>query len=90
MPIVTQNALSMPVLIGILMLMGIVTKNAILLVDRTLRNVRDHDDRPREAVAEAVGSRVRPIFMSGWMASGRISVLVGMPVTGWFVPTTRE
>ena len=31
--IMTNNAVSMPVLIGILMLMGIVTKNAILLVD---------------------------------------------------------
>ncbi len=31
--ILTQNPLSMPVLIGILMLMGIVAKNAILLID---------------------------------------------------------
>jgi multidrug efflux pump subunit AcrB len=31
--ILTNSALSMPVLIGILMLMGIVTKNAILLID---------------------------------------------------------
>ncbi len=31
--ILTNSAVSMPLLIGILMLMGIVTKNAILLVD---------------------------------------------------------
>ncbi len=35
--LITNNALSMPVIIGILMLMGIVTKNAIMLVDFAVR-----------------------------------------------------
>ncbi len=51
-------------MLGFVLLLGIVVNNAILLVDRTLRNIREHQDPPREAVAEAVGSRTRPILMS--------------------------
>ncbi len=43
--ILTGNAISMPVLIGILMLMGIVTKNAILLVDFAIEMRRQGMDR---------------------------------------------
>ncbi|MEZ5660641.1 MAG: efflux RND transporter permease subunit [Burkholderiaceae bacterium] len=50
--ILTNNPVSMPVLIGMLMLMGIVTKNAILLVDFAVEQV--HIGKPRiEAMIEA-------------------------------------
>lgn len=51
-------------MLGFILLLGVVVNNAILLVDRALRNIRDHGDEPRAAVAEAVNARVRPIFMS--------------------------
>ena len=43
--LVTHNSFSMPSLIGLLMLMGIVTKNSILLVEYSITARRDHDMR---------------------------------------------
>ncbi len=45
----------MPVVIGILMLMGIVTKNAIMLVDFAVEKVREGVNR-REAILDAAAS----------------------------------
>ena len=50
--ILTDAALSMPVLIGILMLMGIVTKNAILLIDFAIE-MRARGTERMKAVMEA-------------------------------------
>lgn len=59
----THRPLSVPVFIGILMLMGIVTKNAIMLVDFTIRAI--HSGAPREMAAiEACEKRARPIIMT--------------------------
>ena len=59
--ILTNSALSMPVLIGILMLMGIVTKNAILLIDFAIEMRNQGMDRFK-AVIEAVSRRTnRPV-----------------------------
>ena len=45
-----QQAISMPVVIGILMLMGIVTKNAIMLVDFAIeRGAAGHDPRTKRS-----------------------------------------
>ena len=53
----------MPVLIGILMLMGIVTKNAIMLVDFAVEEVARGMDRAT-ALIEAGRKRARPIVMT--------------------------
>jgi multidrug efflux pump subunit AcrB len=59
----TNSAVSMPVVIGILMLMGIVTKNAIMLVDFAIEAV--HGGVPRtEAIVDAGRKRARPIVMT--------------------------
>jgi multidrug efflux pump subunit AcrB len=60
---VTNSAVSMPVVIGILMLMGIVTKNAIMLVDFAIEEVR-HGVPRREAIIDAGRKRARPIVMT--------------------------
>jgi multidrug efflux pump subunit AcrB len=52
-----------PVVIGILMLMGIVTKNAIMLVDFAVEAMHRGDDRTT-AVIEACQKRARPIVMT--------------------------
>jgi hydrophobe/amphiphile efflux-1 (HAE1) family protein len=57
------NSISLPVVIGILMLMGIVTKNAIMLVDFAIE--REAHGLPRiEAIVEACLERIRPIVMT--------------------------
>ena len=59
----TNNSVSMPVYIGLLMLMGIVTKNAIMLVDFAVEEVAKGVPRV-EAVIDAGRKRARPIVMT--------------------------
>ncbi|MFI5015831.1 MAG: efflux RND transporter permease subunit, partial [Hyphomicrobiales bacterium] len=61
--LVTNKAISMPVVIGILMLMGIVTKNAIMLVDFAVEEMGRGTSR-LEALVEAGRKRARPIVMT--------------------------
>lgn len=61
--LLTNNPISMPVYIGLLMLMGIVTKNAIMLVDFAIEAVAKGVDRI-EAVIDAGRKRARPIVMT--------------------------
>ena len=50
--------------IGIILLMGLVTKNAILLLDRALVRVRENGETPLHAILEAGPERLRPILMT--------------------------
>ncbi|MBU4528901.1 MAG: efflux RND transporter permease subunit [Hoeflea sp.] len=82
--ILTNNSLSMPVLIGILMLMGIVTKNAILLVDFAVELIRSGRDRV-EAMIEAGQKRARPIVMTSIaMSAGMLPSALGVGEGGSF------
>jgi multidrug efflux pump len=56
--------LSVVALIGIILLMGIVKKNAIMMIDFALEAQRDHGMAPREAIREAALLRFRPIMMT--------------------------
>jgi hydrophobe/amphiphile efflux-1 (HAE1) family protein len=80
----TGNSLSMPVLIGILMLMGIVTKNAILLVDFAIEMMHRGMKRT-EAMVEAGRKRARPIIMTSIaMSAGMLpSARAGRSVRRW-------
>jgi hydrophobe/amphiphile efflux-1 (HAE1) family protein len=61
--LLTGKQLTIPVYIGILMLMGIVTKNAIMLVEFALESI--HAGQPRdEAMIDAGMKRARPIVMT--------------------------
>ena len=82
--IVTNNALSMPVLIGILMLMGIVTKNAILLVDFAIE-MRNRGMSRFDAMIEAGHKRARPIVMTSIaMSAGMLPSALGVGEGGSF------
>ena len=59
-----QQTLAMGAMIGIILLMGLVTKNAILLVDRAIVRVREHGETPLDAILEAGPERLRPILMT--------------------------
>ncbi len=82
--IITQNPLSMPVLIGILMLMGIVAKNAILLIDFAIE-MRVRGMNRIEAVVEAGHKRARPIVMTSIaMSAGMLPSALGVGEGGAF------
>ena len=82
--ILTRNAFSMPVMIGVLMLMGIVTKNAILLVDFAVEMKR-HGMGRVQAMIEAGRKRAQPIIMTSIaMSAGMIPSALGVGEGGSF------
>lgn len=82
--ILTQNPLSMPVLIGILMLMGIVAKNAILLIDFAIE-MRVRGMARIDAIIEAGHKRARPIVMTSIaMSAGMLPSALGVGEGGAF------
>ncbi len=73
----TGNAISMAVVIGFLMLMGIVTKNAIMLVEFALTAIDRGVDK-RAAILDAVHKRARPIVMTTIaMTAGMVPSAIG-------------
>lgn len=71
---ITGTDFSMPVLIGMLMLMGIADKNSILLVDCMLELKKKGHPR-RDAIVEACMMRVRPILMTSFaMCAGMLPI----------------
>ena len=60
----TRTAMSMPAMIGIVMLMGIATKNSILLVEYAIVSRRERGMERGEALLDACRKRVRPIVMT--------------------------
>jgi multidrug efflux pump subunit AcrB len=75
--LLTNRPFSLPVVIGILMLMGIVSKNSILLVDFAIEEMRA--GKPRlEAILQAGHKRARPIVMTTVaMVAGMLPVALG-------------
>jgi multidrug efflux pump len=62
--LITGNDLSIMGMIGIILLMGIVKKNAIMLVDFALEAERQRGLTPEQAIHEACLERFRPIMMT--------------------------
>ncbi len=82
--LLTGNSISMPVVIGILMLMGIVTKNAIMLVDFAVEQMAHGMDRTT-AIVEAGRKRARPIVMTTIaMVAGMVPSALGIGDGGEF------
>jgi len=72
------TTLAMGAMIGIILLMGLVTKNAILLIDRAIVRVREMGETPLQAVLEAGPERLRPILMtSAAMVLGMLPTALG-------------
>ena len=67
--------LSVIALIGIILLIGIVKKNAIMMIDFALEAERDHGMTPTEAIYQACLLRFRPIMMTTMAA-----LLGGVPL----------
>jgi multidrug efflux pump len=62
--IVTHTSLDVIALIGIILLIGIVKKNAIMMIDFALEAERDQGTTPTEAIYQACLLRFRPIMMT--------------------------
>jgi multidrug efflux pump subunit AcrB len=77
--LLTGSSFSMPAVIGLLMLMGIVTKNSILLVDYAVM-ARERDQCSRvEALLDACHKRARPIVMTTIaMSAGMAPTALGL------------
>jgi multidrug efflux pump subunit AcrB len=77
----THTAVSMPSMIGIIMLMGIATKNSILLVEYAIVSRRERGMNRAEALLDACRKRVRPIVMTTMaMGAGMLPVAMDMGV----------
>jgi multidrug efflux pump len=74
--LVTQTPLTLMSVIAVLMLIGIVKKNAIMMVDFALVAEREHGMGPVEAITEAALIRFRPITMTTLAAMGAALPLV--------------
>ncbi len=65
----TKNELNVISLIGIILLIGIVKKNAIMLIDFAIRAERDDGKSPADAIFQACLQRFRPITMTTMAAA---------------------
>jgi len=76
---IAQKALSMPSMIGLIMLMGIATKNSILLVDYVILARREHGLDRWSALLDACRKRARPIVMTTVaMGAGMLPIALGL------------
>jgi multidrug efflux pump subunit AcrB len=82
---VTRTALSMPSMIGLIMLMGIATKNSILLVEYAIMARRERGLNRWDALLDACHKRARPIVMTTIaMGAGMLPIALGIGVDSSF------
>ncbi len=77
--LVADKSFSMPSLIGLIMLMGVATKNSILLVEYVILARREHGMTRWEALMDACRKRARPIIMTTLaMGAGMMPIAIGL------------
>jgi len=75
--------LNMYAFVGIIMLVGIVKKNAIMMIDFAIEAQRQHGKAPREAIFEACMVRFRPIMMTTMAAlMGSLPIALSLGIGG--------
>jgi multidrug efflux pump subunit AcrB len=78
---ITNNELDLVSMIGIILLIGIVKKNAIMMVDFALEAERQEGLTPEESIYQACLVRFRPIMMTTFAAMfGALPLAIGMGV----------
>ncbi len=76
--LLTQNLLSLPALIGLLMLIGIASKNSILLVDYAVIAEDEHGLSQHDALVDACRKRAQPVIMTTLaMGAGMMPIALG-------------
>jgi multidrug efflux pump subunit AcrB len=99
--LITGNGLAINSLIGLLMLMGIVSKNSILLVEYAIMAQRDQGLSRFDALVDSCSKRARPIVMTtiamgagmmpvalGWAGDPSFRAPMGIAVIGGLVVST--
>jgi multidrug efflux pump subunit AcrB len=77
--VVTKTDITMPAMIGMIMLMGIATKNSILLVEYAVMAQRDFGMTRAAALIDACRKRARPIVMTTIaMGAGMLPIAIGL------------
>jgi multidrug efflux pump subunit AcrB len=77
--LLADKSFSMPSLIGLIMLMGVATKNSILLVEYAILARREHGMTRLEALLDACHKRARPIIMTTLaMGAGMMPIALGL------------
>jgi len=77
--LVTGKMLSMPSFIGLVMLIGVSTKNSILLVEYAIMAQREHGLSRFDALIDACHKRARPIIMTTIaMVAGMLPLVIGL------------
>jgi HAE1 family hydrophobic/amphiphilic exporter-1 len=80
---VTRQSLNIFSILALILLLGLTAKNAILLVDRALKNRGARGMEAKAAFKEAVSTRIRPIFMTTLaMVFGMLPVAFGLGSAG--------
>ncbi|HYT63219.1 MAG TPA: efflux RND transporter permease subunit, partial [Gemmatimonadales bacterium] len=78
-----RTELSIYAFVGIIMLVGLVKKNAIMMIDFALEAERGEGKSPREAIVEACSVRFRPIMMTTMAAlTGTLPIAIGLGAGG--------
>jgi HAE1 family hydrophobic/amphiphilic exporter-1 len=76
--LIFRTELSVYAFVGIIMLVGLVKKNAIMMIDFAIEAERKEGKSPREAILEAASVRFRPIMMTTMAAlMGTLPIAVG-------------
>jgi multidrug efflux pump subunit AcrB len=77
--LVAGSELDVPAMIGLVMLMGIVTKNSILLVEYAVVGITERSLSMRDALIDACHKRARPIVMTTVaMIAGMLPIALGL------------
>jgi hydrophobe/amphiphile efflux-1 (HAE1) family protein len=77
--LVFDSELGLPAMIGLIMLMGIVTKNSILLVEYAIVGIKQRGLALHDALIDACHKRARPIVMTTVaMIAGMIPIVLGL------------
>jgi multidrug efflux pump subunit AcrB len=76
--LIAGSELGLPSLIGLVMLLGIVTKNSILLVDFAIISLKQPHSSRNAAILDASGKRARPVLMTSVaMIAGMLPLALG-------------
>src|SRR3546814_20620741 len=79
------SELGLPAMIGLVMLMGIVTKNSILLVEYAIAGLRERGLALHDALIDASHKRARPLVMTTVaMIAGMIPIVLGLGAASSF------
>jgi multidrug efflux pump subunit AcrB len=77
--LIGNSELGLPALIGLVMLLGIVTKNSILLVDFALIALKENPTQKNNAILDACAKRAPPILMTSVaMIAGMLPLAIGL------------